>query len=652
MLDRITMQRSMRVMDARGAGRREVLGSTGSPVHATPACGRALGAALALVASLGCGNATDGTTLTRPASEAPGLSESEPGASGGAPSNTGEPAGPDGASGMPPDGPGALPPGGLPPEGLPGSNTGSIQTEAELVAVLQRECGSCHAGDSDGGAALRSLQGLIDIGLILPGSGETSPLVLRFLYGDARREHAVLLNPASSELADIIQFINTLPQPTCGPLPAASRDQLVAAMRRDLEARPAESRPFLRYVAIQPTEPSACGSLERQIGAFLELSNAVSLGPSVVIPDRVAVDAATATGPDARPPLYALDLRDYAWDRAIDRDEDGRAEFADGWAAIVESAGVYALELSGPDADVVKRETGVAVPFLPSHAFIAAAAALDTYFALVGVRSNVFDTALDLGALDAAPHRAGVFGSQRLADRVVTRREQGSGRAWWTREELGEGDSLTRQRLVDEPIGYPVGSTEVMFSLPNGLWAFAVATREGSLVGQLPNCVVECPLPLRATLSVTCRGCHSGGLLGVGDDMLTYALAYPQSYDADTLTSIQAEYRPDLHQSLERDQLRYYAALFSAVGEGPAPDRIGRVYNEFWSRPIDATTAAAELGISVEALRAGIERGPAPLLELAPLLEGGSVWPERFRAHLRALACSAGGAENLPASCP
>jgi hypothetical protein len=69
----------------------------------------------------------------------------------------------------------------------------------------------------------------------------------------------------------------------------------------------------------------------------------------------------------------------------------------------------------------------------PSHAFIAAAATLDTYYALVGLRSNLFDTALDLGARDAAPHRAGVFGSRQLADRVVTRREQASGRAWWTR---------------------------------------------------------------------------------------------------------------------------------------------------------------------------------------------------------------------------
>jgi hypothetical protein len=141
---------------------------------------------------------------------------------------------------------------------------------------------------------------------------------------------------------------------------------------------------------------------------------------------------------------------------------------------------------------------------------------------------------------------------------------------------------------VDAPIRYAVDGTEVMFTLPNGLWGFAVATPEGSLVSQLPNCVVECPLPFRATLSVTCRGCHSGGLLGVSDDMLTYALAYPRSYDADTFASIQAEYRPDLHQSLAQDQLRYYAALVSAVGEGTAPDRIGRVYNEFWSRPLDA----------------------------------------------------------------
>src|SRR5688572_33263641 len=134
--------------------------------------------------------------------------------------------------------------------------------------------------------------------------------------------------------------------------------------------------------------------------------------------------------------------------------------------------------------------------------------------------------------------------------------------------------------------------------------------------------------------------------------MLGYVLASPGSYDDSTRAHILAEYRPDLHASLERDQQRYRETRLAALGEAPAEDRIGRVYNEFWSRPLDAAAAAAELGISVEALRAGIENNAAALRELAPLLAGGVVGRDRVIAHFVTLACSSGGASHLPTSCP
>ncbi len=101
------------------------------------------------------------TTITRAEMEGPGAG--------------GDGAPPDGA-GPDADDPGTAGPDDAPPEGsgaaAAGVDPSNVQSEAELVAVLERECGACHAADGDGsGRALSSLQGLIDAGLVLPGSG-------------------------------------------------------------------------------------------------------------------------------------------------------------------------------------------------------------------------------------------------------------------------------------------------------------------------------------------------------------------------------------------------------------------------------------------------------------------------------------------------
>src|SRR6185436_7263521 len=95
--------------------------------------------------------------------------------------------------------------------------------------------------------------------------------------------------------------------------------------------------------------------------------------------------------------LYRIDIRDYGWARAIDLDDDGDTDQADGWAALLAGTAPYAVELVGPEASALTSETGAPVAFLPVGAFVQAASTGDLYRALLGVRANIYDTEVDLG---------------------------------------------------------------------------------------------------------------------------------------------------------------------------------------------------------------------------------------------------------------
>jgi hypothetical protein len=126
-----------------------------------------------------------------------------------------------------------------------------------------------------------------------------------------------------------------------------------------------------------------------------------------------AVHAPRVTDPN-NPIVYAIDLRDYAWNRPLTLGE-GR-DFLDAWEAIVDEVDTYGLEWNGPDADVLKRETGSRVPLLPANALIGSAATGRLYYALTGIDDAAARSARDWLGVDVeasaaahAMHRAGVL---------------------------------------------------------------------------------------------------------------------------------------------------------------------------------------------------------------------------------------------------
>ncbi|HTV20000.1 MAG TPA: hypothetical protein VMG12_15050 [Polyangiaceae bacterium] len=581
-----------------------------------------------LLVALGCGRAGDETpelleigTLRGPGYLAP------------------EGSGPSGSGGA-----GLLPPGadgggsGVAPEVYPG--------ERALLDVVERACGGCHSGaPGDAAGDLFSIDSLRDRGWLWPGAGEASQLAvwLQYGYGDARPGHSGF----DAEFGDyraVVDFINGMPQTSCPAPPPRGRDEATAAMLSDIQSRDPADRPFIRYVGVAHASSSAaCGTYAEQFDAMVQLLNGVSLGPRVVSP--ATVDGAF---------IAVVDLRDYAWNRAIDfgwGDVPG-GTFSDGWEALVAAAKPFAQELTGPEADALKLATGTAIPYVPAHVFVAVASTGDLYHSLVGLDSNVATTRDALGVSDDGLRRAGMFAAAGAPyDRAVVRRVQGGDptRSWWTREWI-DGDV---GGLHQNPVDYPQSGQELMFELPNGLYAYAITTADGTRVAQEPSCTgAVCDPAVAAESSVTCRGCHrSGHLFLPPDELRTFADENPSAYDANTLARIREQYRPgELGELFDADTARHRASFQFADDE--FVDIIGGVYHEFYLRPIDAPSAAAELGVTLDELLDVVPALDNATGTLIGWLSGGSVDRYLFRTRFQSIACAIGGSRNVPAGCP
>lgn len=561
-----------------------------------------------------------------------------------------------------PDPSGELPDGdGLPPEGegTPGSGGPDVVAPSDarqdvLLAVIERECGRCHVGaDADPAGDLSSIPGLVASGMIWPGSGETSRLALWLQYGDSRAEHAqVFAGPG--EYSDIVGFINDYERDrleACPDLGVASRDTVAEWMLADILERPEADRRFIRYFDLtHATNDGACGGrLGRLADALFEAINAVSLAPAVQPP--------LTTPFEHERRFVAIDLRHYAFDRVIDLHDDGSRVYADAWLAFVDEAAPYALELAGSEADALKAEAQTAVPSLPANVFLRTLGRPDLYYSLVGVRSDARNTmaALGVSSDDASVVRAGALGGERRLDVVVTRQEQSlhPGRAWWTRAELGATEAHGGLRV--DPINLPSSFGEVIFTLPNGMLAFALLSADGQRVAALPKCVVDfsCVEP-RAEVSMTCRGCHATGLHDAVDQVRAFATANPDQFEPGMLAQIQAQYPipSDFAAVLAADDRRHADARRASGIAEQSLDNIGAQYFRFASQPLDLRRAAAELGASPDELASALRAMGPTRPGIERLLEpGASIDRDTFTAHLTALACALPAQRNRPVAC-
>jgi len=406
------------------------------------------------------------------------------------------------------------------------------------------------------------------------------------------------------------------PQPVpCGGRTTIGMDDVYQEIATDLARIDDADRGFARYFSLaSEANVLGCGAaLDTPRQALFELVNSLSLGTVLTLPAAV----------DADETLYRVDIRDYDWDRSV---EVGGSAFADVWEALISSS-IYAVEFVGDDADDARSDSGTSVPVLPVSAFVAAATSANVYYGVLGIPEDLDAFLVDDLAIDAAANlqdralvRAGLDGTGFAGTEFLLERFDIQVRAGYVWQIFADPEG--GEALLEDPLGTPDHQErELLFTLPNGLLAHALADGNGQRIDASDQLIDGNELDFRAKVAISYLRLRSQGMTG-SDSLRAAVLADPSGLSPEELEAILEIYptADALADQLEFDRDFPGTALAALGGDIDAPDPSAAVFDRFAST-LDLEAAAADLFVSPEFLEDNLNL-------LAPelgVLDGGNI---------------------------
>jgi serine/threonine-protein kinase len=546
--------------------------------------------------------------------------------------------------------------------------------------ILETNCGGCHANGVKSGNMdyILDFNDLIANGKIVPGNKEDSQLFVRMQQQSMPPAFMRDQRPTYGQIELVGLWIDEMEgllpdkESECTGLEGTfvSLDDQIASMADDISSIDAEDQPFIRYLTVSYSNNAGeCGrALQRQRYALFKGINSLSIDTDVHEPEAI----------DDEKLIYRIDIRDYGWDRAIDIEDDGTVDFDDAWLAILDGVGNYAIEFTGDDADDLKADAGVNVPFLPVNAFTSFAQQGDLYYALINARANLFDFEREVLLIDTQAEiddnnlmRAGFSNSGvSKQDRVLNRFDSGvaAGQSYWISFDFDGGNgngtvngvsngfefNVANESIYADPLGFAFAGGEAIFSLPNGMQGYYVAAANGTRLAEAPVGVVIDPAQNNGlvTNGASCHSCHNAGLIAFQDTVKQYVLDNKVQYDNETFEDVLEQY-PDqdvFQAQMDRDSEMHVSAAERAGVPAGTPDPVSRVFLDFELR-MTPEHAAGDLQIPVEVLEANYGELDERLAQLGEV--GGRVDRVLFTSlFLDSMCVFHESSDNQPVGCP
>ncbi len=468
-------------------------------------------------------------------------------------------------------------------------------------AVLARHCVRCHGPDSPGEGGFTSAADLGRLAageLIVAGDPDRSELYRRLRAGEMP-PRKVAVRPAADEIEAVRAWIAA-----GAPVPAGARvaigwagiDRAIAA---DLVALPGGERSHARYLSIahwrdagRPDE-----ELARARRAAERLLASLTWEPRV--PALVPIDPAAT--------IFRIDLRALGWSPLLWDDLAARDPFA--------------VRRRSADALAAHRATGTQVPCVRIDWLVAAAARPPLYHHILGLPDRLDELAARLGVdleddlrrgavMRAGFARSGVSRHNRVIERHAL---PGGGYLWRSYDFAG---STARRNVFEHPLGpgddageFAADGGEVIFSLPDGMQGYFLVDGRGRRLDRAPTTIVLDRARADAAVEngISCMGCHGDGVIAKADELRAHVDANQAAFEA--REPGMARRLRALHPAADvlaarfaADRARFAAAVAAAGGADPV-EPIDWVARRF-EAPLALADAAAELGLSADALRA------------------------------------------------
>jgi serine/threonine-protein kinase len=527
--------------------------------------------------------------------------------------------------------------------------------------VLKERCHGCHKGPGSKGGRFNAF---VYTTLVTSAKADDKPVIVprnlaeslvwqKIEAGEMPEEGSVEKGKFSAAEKEILKRWIEAGAPEWPAGEAApdrafiSIPQMLVSIRDDLRQTPVDDRPYLRYYTLvhlhnQPRTRISDADLRLYRAAFSKAINSLSWKRSIVMPRAVDKDET----------ILAVDLRDLDWDR-------------DNLWKYVVTCYPYGLTYSvhedaayrDPYVEIVAL-SGARLAFVRADWFVATATRPPLYHALLELPDNAADLehklAVDIprNFLQSRLLRAG-FAKSKVSiqsNRLLERHESAYG-AYWKSYDFRSGQD--RSLLTQFPLGpvfagnrfydqaFQQAGGEIIFNLPNGLQAYLLVNAKDQRIDAGPIDVVSDAQKTSGSPVIvnglSCMACHTEGMKADFADEIRLGT----SVGGDAKLHVQRLYPEPklLEDKLKEDRQRFLDALTRAMGRflqvgedvkrpvDTFDEPIGKISRYYRLDDLDATAAAAELGIkSAEVLIAAIQ-GNSHLrqLGLGPLAKGGHV---------------------------
>lgn len=490
---------------------------------------------------------------------------------------------------------------------------------AQVFAVFDANCAQCHQTSKlTQPSPVGALGNILDLPqlarqyhLVRPGQPDASLLYQVLLDRHRPIELGADLKwPGADDIARVRTWIAELPAQLAGcslNKPVTSDDIAAAIDTAVMSAGEAAARE-MRFITLAHLA-NACATpaeLEGYRQAISKILNSLSWGAQPITPTPI----------DEAKTVLSFKLSDIGW---VDEH----------WNALARAEPkAIALDLSALVKSAAANPRPIRADWLAS-----AATRSPLYAELLGLPPTLEETAKLLGinrrsdTAEGRGMRAGLKTSPIVKGPRVIERFQTDTRRFWLAHDFA--DSVGEHDIFERPLGGLRGAPEkaqfrdegqrLIFSLPNGFFAFALYEADGHRIDQLPQRLELDPVrnPGTTVAAQSCLGCHSAGLKPFADQMRSHLGSDKFTGTRDVKEQALALYdtQNEWARVLDEDGYRYRRAMIQA---GIDPDMtIGGLeptaaLASRYSRSLDLKMVAAELNMLPAALDAKLSEAALP----------------------------------------
>lgn len=528
----------------------------------------------------------------------------------------------------------------------------------EARTVLKTHCSACHTGPmATKFDYVDDLDALLANGKIAGGDPEASLLYQKVKIGAMPQGAPPLDEAAQTALYDWIDqctvpsVSDPLDPPNCvGQNAFISTDQMLDSMLsgiNDFDDVEPEDQPFIRFFTL--THLWNAGFCDTQLDAhrhaLAKLLNSLSDEGKIHVPQPV----------DPERTIFRFDLRDYTWDKNL-------------WELLV-SENEFAVQYTQAKAMQLQALTGTTVPFQWADWFVTDASEAPLYDrvlfeGVLKVNPDVLNAADPMTRSDLeqklgvnvqadiddeivsnteSTSRAGFqFSGVSEQNRVIERHEiPGSfNRAYWI-----SYDFLTEVELGNifyHPLDFAADGGEIIFNLANGLQAYLLVDKEGRRIDVANQDIVNNKEEDGDAVKNgrSCMGCHYQGMRLIEDEIRGFVQAQVGVFDAETVLKVEHLYpsADDFAAVLAEDGDVFMSQLLKTGSPVLVAGKevVSAIYHAFEDPYVDESRAAAELGLTPQALLPKIGLLPQGL----QMLDGGVVSRETMRDQYAIAICN------------